>query len=168
MTPEPTQALLYAIGLLGLGLVLLILEVFVISFGLLSLLALAALAGSLYFAFQVSTLVGWLFVIIAPVLAFLIARYGIRRIKQSTVVPKEEITADAGYRHAALRLGIEVGSQGVLVTPTRPSGRARFAQGECDVYAPGLALESGDKVVVTSIEGPTVSVRPDTTQHTYN
>jgi len=162
MTPEPTQALLYAIGLLGLGLVLLILEVFVISFGLLSLLALAALAGSVYFAFQVNALIGWLFVIIAPVLAFLVARYGIRRIKRSSVVPKEEITADAGYRHAALRLGIEVGSHGVLVTPTRPSGRARFDQGECDVYSPGLALESGDTVVVTSIEGPTVTVSRDT------
>jgi len=147
---------------LGLGLVLLILEVFVISFGLLSVLALVALAGSLYFAFQVSMLVGWLFVIIAPVLAYLIIRYGIRRIKQSSVVPKEEITADAGYRHAARRLGIEVGSQGVLVTPTRPSGRARFDEGECDVYAPGLALESGDRGVVTSIEGQTVTVNRDT------
>lgn len=158
MTPEPTEALLYAIGLLGLGLVLLILEIFVVSFGLLSVLAIAALAGSVYFAFQVSALIGWLFVVIAPVLVFFIARYGIRHIKRSGVVPKEEITADAGYRHAALRIGIEVGSHGVLITPTRPSGRARFDQGECDVYAPGSALESGDKVIVTSIEGPTVTV----------
>lgn len=163
MTPETTQTLLYAIGLLGLGLILLLLEVFVISFGLLSVLALAALAGSLYFAFQVSSLIGWLFVIATPVLVILIARHGIRHIKRSSVVPKDEITADAGYRHAASRLGIEVGSQGVLVTPTRPSGRARFAQGECDVYAPGSALESGDNVIVTNIEGPTVTVSRDTT-----
>ena len=163
MTPEPTQALLFAIGLLGLGLVLLMLEVFVISFGLLSLMALTALAGSLYFAFQVNALVGWLFVVIAPILVFLVARYGIRRIKQSSVVPKEEITADAGYRHAAIRLGIEVGSHGVLVTPTRPSGRARFDEGECDVYAPGLALEAGDSIVVTRIEGPTVTVSREAT-----
>ncbi len=167
MTPESTEALLYAIGLLGLGLVLLILEVFIISFGLLSLLALAALAGSVYFAFQVNALIGWLLVIIAPVLVFLIARYGIRRIKQSSVVPKEEINADAGYHHAAKRMGIEVGSKGVLVTPTRPSGRARFEQGECDVYAPGLAMETGDRVVVTSIEGPTVTVSRDAAD-TYN
>jgi len=162
MTPEPTQALLYAIALLVLALVLLILEVFVISFGLLSVLAFAALAGSLYFAFQVNALIGWLFVILAPVLMFIIARYGIRYIKRSSVIPKDEITADAGYRHAAVRLGIEVGSQGVLVTPTRPSGRARFEQGECDVYAPGSALETGDRVVVTSIVGPTVTVSRET------
>ncbi len=163
MTPEPMQALLYAIGLLGLGLVLLILEVFIISFGLLSVLAFTALAGSLYFAFQVNTLIGWLFVVVTPALVYLIFRYGIRYIKQSSVVPKDEITADAGYRHAASRLGIEVGSQGVLVTPTRPSGRARFDHGECDVYAPGSALESGDSVVVTSIEGPTVTVSREPT-----
>lgn len=153
------EPLLFAIALLALGLGLLVLEIFIVSFGLLTLLAIAALGGSVYFAFQAGPVAGWMFVVAAPIAATLIIRYGIRRVAASKIVVQGEVTADAGYHHLAEQLDISAGATGTLVTPARPTGRARFEGGECDVYATGQVLEAGAEVVVTQIEGPTIKVR---------
>ena len=156
------QPILFAIALLILGLGLLVLEIFIVSFGLLSMLAMAALAASIWFAFQAGDAIGWLFVVLAPLTAIAVARYGLKRIQRSSVIPREEVTADAGYHHTAERLNVKIGSVGKLVTPARPTGRAKFELGECDVSAQGQALEAGDSIVVTHIEGPTISVNKQT------
>ncbi|MGI9333061.1 MAG: hypothetical protein ACR2RL_07875 [Gammaproteobacteria bacterium] len=156
---ESIEPLLYAVALLLLGLGLVVLEIFIVSFGLLSVAAVGALAGAVYFAFQAGTVPGWLFTVTAPVAAGLILRAGIKRLAKSKVVPQAEIRADAGYHHLAEQLNVRPGSMGTLVTPARPTGRARFEGGECDVHARGLALESGSKIVVTEIEGPTITVK---------
>ena len=57
------------------------------------------------------------------------------------------------------------GASGVMVTPARPSGRARFAGGECDVQAQSGVLARGAKVTVLRIDGPIVFVAPATEPH---
>ena len=148
----------YAILLLIVALALLVAEFFIVSLGLLAVAALAAAAGSIYFAFAAHDAIGWLFVVTVPLLAAATVRWGLRRIQQSHVVPQAEITADAGYHHVAERLGIAIGSTGVMVTPARPAGRARFAGGECDVYGQGQALERDAAIVVVGIDGPSINV----------
>lgn len=150
----------YAFLLLLVALALLVAEFFIVSFGVLAVAALAAAAGSIYFAFAAHDAAGWLFVVTVPLLGAATLRWGLRRIQQSHVVPQAEITGDAGYHHVAARLGINVGSQGVMVTMARPAGRARFAGGECDVYAQGMALERDAPVVIVSIDGPSINVAP--------
>ncbi len=150
--------LLQALGLLFLAIVLLVLEVFVVSFGLLSIASIASAAGAIYLAFLVHDAVGWIFVIATPALGVVIARWGIRRIRSSRVVPREEITAEAGYHHAVDRIGVAEGSAGVMVTAARPTGRARFDGGECDVQTRGRPLEVGARIVVDRIDGPMVFV----------
>jgi membrane-bound ClpP family serine protease len=150
----------YAILLLIVALALLVAEFFIVSLGLLALAALAAAAGSIYFAFAAHDAIGWLFLVTVPLLAAATVRWGLRRIQQSHVVPQAEITADAGYHHVAKRFGIAVGSTGVMTTAARPAGRARFSGGECDVYGQGMALERDVAVVVVSIDGPSINVAP--------
>ena len=150
----------YALALLALGVVLLLLEFFVVSFGLLLAGAAASTAGALYFAFRAGDAVGWTFALLVPILAFFLVRFGLARLQASHVVPKSEITEEAGYHHVADRLGIGPGSIGTMVTPARPSGRARFPGGECDVQVRGGALEASDRVVVGEIDGAIVFVRP--------
>ena len=152
-------ALLVSVGLLGAAAVLVALEIFVVSFGLLLIGAVACAAGSIRYAFAAHDAAGWASVAVIPLGAVFAARWGLARIRSSrAAVPKSEVAADAGYRHVAERLAVGPGSQGVLVTPARPSGRARFAGGECDVQVRGLALESGAPVVVERIDGPIVFV----------
>ena len=153
------NALLVSLGLLGAAAVLVVLEVFVVSFGLLLIAAIACAAGSIWYAFAAHEAAGWTSAAVIPVGALFAARWGYFRIRKSrSAVPKSEVVADAGYRHVAERLSLGPGSAGVLVTPARPVGRARFGGGECDVQVHGPVLEAGDPVVVERIDGPIIFV----------
>ena len=152
------EPLMLALALLVGAAALLILEFFIVSFGVLLALSLAALGGSIYFAFKASSAVGWIFVVATPVLAFYLTRWGIRRMRESKLVASHEITAEAGYHHRTDQLGIKPGETGVMVTPGHPSGRARFAGGECDVQAVSGALDADQRITVSRIEGPVVYV----------
>lgn len=158
--PADLQNLLYACALLALAVVLLVLEIFIVSFGLLLVAAVACAGGAIYLAFAASSVAGWFFVLLVPLLGFFLVRWGIRRIRHSRIVPQSEISSEAGYHHVADRIGVEPGSTGTLITRARPSGRARFDGGECDVQVRGGSLERGDQVVVQQIEGPIVFVVP--------
>ena len=149
----------YAVALLALGAMLLVFEFFVVSFGLLLAGAIASTATAIYFAFRAGEPVGWSMVIVVPILAVFLVRRGLARLRTSHIVPKSEITEEAGYHHVADRLGIGPGSIGTMVTPARPSGRARFPGGECDVQVRGGTLETSDRVVVGEIDGAIIFVR---------
>ena len=152
-------ALLVSLGLLGAAAVLIVLEVFVVSFGLLLAAAVACAGGSIWYAFAAHDAAGWVSVALIPVGALFAGRWGFVRIRSSrSAVPKSEVVADAGYRHVAERLAVGPGTRGMLVTPSRPVGRARFAGGECDVQVHGPVLETGAEVVVERIDGPIIFV----------
>lgn len=150
----------YALALLALGVVLLVFEFFIVSFGVLLAGSIASTAAAIYFAFRAGDVVGWGMVILVPILAVFLVRRGLARLRTSHIVPKSEITGEAGYHHVADRLGIGPGSIGTMVTPARPSGRARFPGGECDVQVRGGTLETSARVVVGEIDGAIIFVRP--------
>ena len=158
--PMDWPTLGYAIALLALAIVLLVLEFFIVSFGLLLAASFASAGGAIYLAFLAHDLAGWTMTAAIPVLAVGLTRWGLKRIRTSRLVPQSEITAEAGYHHLADGIGVGPGSRGVMVTPARPSGRARFAGGECDVQAQSGALERDARVVVKHIDGPVVFVSP--------
>ena len=122
--------------------------------------AIGSTAAAIYFAFRAGDAVGWCMVVIVPILAVFTVRRGFARLRTSHIVPKSEITEEAGYHHVADRIGVGPGSIGTMVTPARPSGRARFPGGECDVQARGGTLEASDRVVVGEIDGAIIFVRP--------
>jgi len=155
------DSLVYAFVLLLIGFSLLVLEIFVVSFGLLLAAGVACLGASVYFAFGAGTAVGWLFLSVSTVVGIGVLRWGVKRIRGSSVVPKAEIAADAGYHHVAERIGVGIGSTGVMVTSALPTGRARFSGGECDVQVQHGPLEAGTAVVVRRIDGPIVFVVAD-------
>ncbi len=155
------QSLWIALGLLVLAVALLVLEIFVVSFGILLVGSIASAVGAIHYAFAANDAIGWGMAVVVPVLAVVLGRWGLARIRRSrTLVPKGEITAEAGYHHHAETVGVHPGATGVMVTPARPSGRARFDGGECDVQAQSGVLARGAKVTVLRIDGPIVFVAP--------
>ena len=155
------QALWLALGLLALAVALLVLELFVVSFGILLVASIASAGGAIHYAFVASDAIGWAMTAAVPILAIVLARWGIARIRGSRrLVAQSEITAEAGYHHHAEKVGVHPGAVGVMVTPARPSGRARFHGGECDVQVQSGSLGRGAKVVVLHIDGPIVFVAP--------
>jgi membrane-bound ClpP family serine protease len=149
---------LFAIALLVIALVLLLLEFLVVSYGLLAIAALVFAISGIVLGFGSSPVVGWTLVGATPILAAMVTAWGLRRLMRSDLVPKAEITDNAGYRNATESLGIQVGANGVLITDAMPTGRARFPGGEIDVQVEGGAANKGTAVQVLRIEGPTVVV----------
>lgn len=137
--------------------VALVAEIFLVSFGALALISLGLAIAAMIYAFSASMAVGWTFVVVAPLLGSVILSFGLKALQRSRLVPKAEIDGDAGYHVTVNALGIIVGSAGTLVTAARPTARARFAGGECDVHCDRSA-EAGATVAVTAISGPTVFV----------
>ena len=132
-------ALLASLGLLGAAAVLVVLEVFVVSFGLLLVAAVACAGGSIWYAFAAHDAAGWVSVALIPVGALFAARWGFVRIRSSrSAVPKSEIAADAGYRHVAERLAVGPGSGGCSsLPPARSAGRgSRGASATCRYTRP--------------------------------
>ena len=155
------QALGIALGLLILAVALLILEIFVVSFGVLLVASIVSAVAAIHFAFVAGDAAGWAMTLVVPVLALVLARWGVARIRRSRrLVTQSEITAEAGYHHHAEKVGVHPGATGVMVTPARPSGRARFDGGECDVQVQSGSLGRDAKVVVLRIDGPIVFVAP--------
>ena len=155
------QSLWFALGLLALAVALLVLEIFVISFGILSFASIASAGAAIYYAFAASAAAGWTFTVATPILATVLTRWGLARIRTSRhLVVQSEITAEAGYHHFTDGVGAKPGAIGVMVTPARPSGRARFDGGECDVQVQGGTAERDARVVVRRVDGPIVFVAP--------
>lgn len=158
------QSLWFALGLLALAVALLVLEIFVVSFGILLFASIASAGAAIYYAFAASDTVGWAFTVATPILGAALARWGLARIRSSRhLVAQSEITSEAGYHHFADGVGVQPGAIGVMITPARPTGRARFAGGECDVQVQGGTAERDARVVVRRIDGPIVFVAPAST-----
>lgn len=157
-TTMPVGDVLLAVSLLAGAALLLLLEFLVVSYGLLALTALGCAIAGIVLGFGVSPAVGWALLAATPIIAALVTAWGLRRLTRSALVPKQEITEDAGYRHATDSLGITIGAHGMLVTDAMPTGRARFPGGDIDVTIEGPAAFKGTRITVQRIEGPNVFV----------
>ena len=74
--PLSWELVAWAVALLVLSAVILVLEFFVVSFGLLTAVSIACLGGAIYFAFLAGPTAGWTLTIVTPVLAVQIVRWG--------------------------------------------------------------------------------------------
>lgn len=138
--------------------ILTIAEIFIISFGFLTIGALVCGVLSLFVAFNISVNTGMLFMVLMPIVGMIIVQWGFKRLKNSPLVPNAAITTDVGYHHALDRIGVSIGAVGELVTDAVPSGRARFTGSkgtdELDVTLTGSAGSRGDHVRLLRVEGP--------------
>ncbi len=162
----PIPSLILAVVLLIVALLVLLLEFFVVSGGLLALIALVLSVAAVSLAFAAHPVAGWLFVVTAPVAAVLVAKWGLARLQRTRLVAQEVIGGNAGIAESSAQRGIEVGSVGEMMTKAMPSGRAHFPRGSADVTAKGGTLSAGDRVRVIGIAGPSIYVTLDTRNET--
>ncbi len=149
-----------AILLLALGIALIVAEVFFPSFGILSVLATAAIVAAIVFAFNESSAVGLRFLITTVVLVpvAILAAFKLfprspfgRRMVVSGLSFESAPALDA--RDVAL-----VGKEGVVEAACRPAGMARLDGRRVDVGTRGEWIEAGQKVKVVEVEGNRVVV----------
>ena len=156
--------------LLGAGLVLLVVEVFVIpGFGLVGGLGLVALLAGLALS-----LVGagatwgvvvdavWQ-VVISMVVAIVALVFLLRFITKlrlgRSLVLDDEMPADKGYASAPEADKGWLGRRGVAASTLRPAGLADLGDQRVDVVSDGDYIEAGEAVVVTRVDGNRIVVR---------
>ncbi len=151
---------IYAIGLLILGFVMILLEIFVIpGFNIFGIAGFATVCMGIYFAYaklgtQAAIYVGLAGILGTAALIWLLVR---NRAWQRMVLQRQTDRA-SGYTSAPASLEDLVASTGVALTPLRPAGRAQFDEQIVDVVTEGDFIESGDPVEVLSVHGNRIVV----------
>lgn len=152
-----------AIFLLVLGLVLLVLEIFVIpGFGIAGISGIAALVAGI-----VAVSPGWeqavfsllIAIVVTVVLIAFSAKYRKTRKLWGRLVLWGKLDKEGGYNSANIALEELLGAKGVAATVLRPAGVAIIDTKRIDVVTEGEFIEEGTAVEVIAVEGVRVVVR---------
>jgi len=155
--------LLLAVFLYVLCAALIVAEVFIPSGGLLSICALASVAGGVYIFFRYSTVAGWVgggvALVMVPVLlvtAYRVlprTRFGKRVILARPVRERGDAISDSA------ELARLLGEVGTVLTPLRPVGMCEFAGRRFECVAESGYVQKDRQVKVIRVEGTQLTVR---------
>ncbi len=159
--------LLIGISLIALGMLLFILEAFVPSAGIISLLAVGSTATGIVFLFRHDLMWGWIGLLGSLVLAP-VSFFGALNILPNTpmgralfgpsgeeIAEQDQIVRDNAKR---AREGL-AGAEGVALTDMRPSGVVQIDGKRHDAIAVGGIVDRGSPVRVVRADGLTIEVR---------
>jgi len=144
---------------------ILVAEVFVPSGGLLSICALACLAGGAALFFQHSPVAGWTgigiaVVLIPTVLAFAYKVLPHTRFGQTVMLKPMDSSPGDGIPDQK-ELDSLAGQTGIVITALRPVGMCDFSGKRVECLAETDYIEKSQKVRVLSVEGSRVVVRTE-------
>lgn len=144
----------------GLGLALVVAEIFVPSGGILGLLASLCLIGSLGMAFFEDPDTGLVLLAITAIVLPVLMTFGIKMFPRTPMGKRLTVKgfsfedgAGVDRRDASL-----VGERGVVESTLRPSGIARIAGRRVDVVSRGGRIEAGEPVEVVEVSANRVVV----------
>ncbi|NEW05202.1 nodulation efficiency protein NfeD [Paenibacillus sp. SYP-B3998] len=149
------------LAVFGIGIVLLILELIVPSFGILGVLGAICLFGGVLMASsdpkEAAIMLGVALLIAIITVAFAIKYFKHRGVWNRFIL-REQLTTDKGFTSSPDRSYL-LGLIGEAITPLRPAGTALIGGERVDVVTNGGFIPSGKEVVVTEIEGNRVVVK---------
>jgi membrane-bound serine protease (ClpP class) len=155
---------LEALILFLIGLILLLIEIFVVpGFGITGVSGILAVGFSIIFVFGgIYSALYAIAKIISYSLVFMLGIYfwGPKLSLFERFILKDEINADQGF--VALEKGIFdhlTGLEGVAVSPCRPGGKVKIGDERFDVISDGEYIEKGARVSVRKVEGSRIVVR---------
>lgn len=150
-----------AIILLILGILLIIAEFFVTG-GILGLLGIGAVIGSLFLAgydvghMTLSIAIAFSLAVIVAIILF--RSIGLQKGLFRRLVLEESTSTDLGYVSSVSREEL-IGKRGVTITPLRPAGTIEIDDERIDVVSEGEFLDKNVAVEVIHVEGMRVVVR---------
>jgi membrane-bound ClpP family serine protease len=156
---------LWPVLLLLLGLILLVMEIFFPSAGILAFLSAASLIGAIVMAFQQGAVTGLVFLVITPVgiMTFLVlafkywpkTSFGKRMLLNAP--PKDAILPEDPEKEFLKSL---VGRVGKTKCKMLPSGIISIDGRKIDAVSEGMPIEVNQEVRVIQVRGKRVIVRP--------
>jgi membrane-bound serine protease (ClpP class) len=155
------MSLLLAIVLTLVGLGFVLAEVFFPSLGMLGLLAGACILGADLFAFDHGNTTGWIFIGCQVVLIPSVVWLGFKALPHLPFGRRMLLEGPATEPRAGLPdLTHLLDRKGVALTDLRPAGTARFDRERVSVVSVGGLIDRDTPIVVVSVEGAEVRVRP--------
>ena len=156
-----TGKLLLPIVLQLLGVVVIIAEFILPSMGLLTVTALGLFGYSLYTVFaKVSPMAGFTFVVIDICLIPVLVIVGTKLLAASPVTLRSSLDAKDGTRSQPPEWEALIGVTGTAVTDLHPAGSATLNRKRYDVVSQGSFIDKGTALVVVSVEGNRIVVKP--------
>ncbi|MDA0803244.1 MAG: hypothetical protein O2819_05750 [Planctomycetota bacterium] len=151
--------LLVGLGLLGLAIVFLVLELFVPSGGLLAILTILTALGGVISLFLWNELVGLVAMVAMLLAGPIIAVQGVKWWSRTPIGKRAVLNVEAGggaVRDAAptgegersTAPGVALGARGITETPLRPGGFMRIGSARVDAIAEGRFIDAGEEVEV--------------------
>ncbi|MFA6009602.1 MAG: NfeD family protein [Desulfobacteraceae bacterium] len=141
------------------GILVIIVEVIVPTGGILAILSMGLIGGSLFLVFSKASLVtGYIFVvadlIVIPMSIFL----GFKLLAKSSAALKRSLSKEDGVQSQSPELEMYMGLEGIAATDLRPSGVAVIEGKRLDVVSRGEYLERSSNVVVIAVTGNQIIV----------
>ena len=154
--------ILFAIFLLIACAVLLVFEIFIPSLGLLTVFALACLAGGIAIFFQMGTTVGWAGVWTAIMLipaVWVIVYKWLPKTNIGRILELKKVEQADGGIPDKKHLQSLLGKHGVVAKPLRPVGMCEFDGKKVVCVSEAGFIESKSTIKVIHVEGNKVTVR---------
>ncbi len=160
--------LIWGAGLIAGALLLVFVEVFVPSGGLIALIAGAAAIAGIWQLFLYDTLWGVIGTMGVLVMTPVVVTFGLKMLPSTPIgrkmffgeVPPDEERRLGEESRARESMHAMVGMEGEAVTDLRPVGVVRIEGERYDALAEGAFIDAGTRVKVTVIDGMQVKVRP--------
>lgn len=151
----------WSILLMLIGCAVLVMEVFIPSGGILSIVSTAAFVGAIFFAFQRGQVTGFIFVastvIAVPLVLALAFKYWPKTPMGKAFIGELPTAADVAPEDS--RRGL-LGRVGVARSKMLPSGAVEIEGQMIDAMSQGQAIDPGQYVVVIEVRANRVLVRP--------
>lgn len=169
--PDNSTALgWWVVGLLTLAALMVALELFIPSGGLISIVAGLSATAGVVVAFQIDLVTGTIALGLVAVLTPTIFWLAIkvfpstpmgRNIILTEGTTEEDMQRRLHERHAeAQAIGSLIGAQGKALTGLRPGGTIRLDGEDIEAFAETGIIAAGTKVVITSVNGRQIRVMP--------
>jgi membrane-bound serine protease (ClpP class) len=142
-----------------IGIMVIIVEIFIPSLGVLTVIALALLSYSLYIVFtSISITAGIVFTGLDIIIVPLTIVLGIKILAKSPLSLKRELSKQNGVVSQKEKLATYINMKGIAVTDLRPAGMAQINSQRVDVVTDGEYIEADTPVIVTGVAGNRIVV----------
>ena len=143
-----------------IGMLVIIAEIFIPSFGLLTVIALSLFSYSLFLAFTtLSSTVGMAMVGLDLTLVPVLILFGMKILAKSPLALKRELSKKEGVVSQRKEYETYMQMKGISVTDLRPAGIAEISMTRLDVVTDGEYIEANTPIVVTGVTGNRIIVQ---------
>lgn len=156
----------WAIALILFALLMFAVEVFIPSGGLIGLLATSSLIGGILCLYLVDQTAGVIATVIVMIAAPFVLWFFIKYLpdspwgKRLALNERQKADSTSYVKSRDENPQALVGKIGLALTDLRPSGTCRFDRERLDCLAESGMIEKGTRVVVASVRGLEINVRP--------